>query len=224
MKILLVEDSHKIALAIKKGLEQEGFVIDLAFNGEQGLDLALDEEYSVVILDLMLPLMSGLDVCKNLRKEKVTTPILMLTAKAEINDKVVGLGFGADDYLTKPFDFEELVARVRALARRQKSFVKEELVADNLFLNLTTKEVKRGGKTILLSKKEFALLEFLMKNKGMVFSKEQLIARVWQFDANILPNTVEVYVGYLRNKVDKPFKKSKQLIKTVRGFGYKIDD
>ncbi len=222
MKILLVEDSHKIALSIKKGLEQENFVVDLAFDGERGLDLALNEKYDIVILDLMLPLMSGLEVCKYLRKEGHSTPILMLTAKVEVSDRVLGLNVGADDYLVKPFNFSELLARVRALSRREKNFISEELVVDNLVLNQVTKEVKRGKKVITLSKREFLLLEFLMKNKGKVFSKEQLVTYVWQYDADILSNTVEVYIGYLRNKIDKPFVKSKQLIETVRGFGYKI--
>ena len=223
MKILLVEDDHKISSSIKRGLEQESYAVDVAFNGEAGYDFALNEEYDVIILDIMLPLMDGLEVCKKLRSNKVTTPILMLTAKSQVSDKILGLDIGADDYLSKPFSFDELVARIRALSRRPKNSVNNVLEIDDLKLDQTRLGVERCGHQISLSKKEFALLEFLMKNQNRVLTKEQIISNVWNFDADILPNTVEVYIGYLRNKVDKPFKNKQKLIKTVRGFGYKIE-
>jgi len=223
MKILLVEDDHRISSTIRKGLEQEGFLVDVAFNGESGLDMALSNGFDVIVLDLMLPLMDGLEVCRNLRLKKNQTPVLMLTAKSEISDKVNGLNLGADDYLSKPFSFDELIARVRALGRRSRK-VKDKIISiKNLTLNKDTFEVKREDKIIELSKKEFLLLEHLMDNVGKTLSKEQIINKVWEFDTDILPNTVEVFVGYLRNKIDKPFKKYGLLIKTVRGFGYKID-
>ncbi len=223
MKILLVEDDHKISSSIRRGLEQESYAVDVAFNGEAGYDFALNEEYDVIILDIMLPLMDGLEVCKKLRSNKVTTPILMLTAKSQVSDKILGLDIGADDYLSKPFSFDELVARIRALSRRPKNSVNNVLEIDDLKLDQTRLGVERNGQQISLSKKEFALLEFLMKNQNRVLTKEQIISNVWNFDADILPNTVEVYIGYLRNKVDKPFKNKQKLIKTVRGFGYKIE-
>ncbi|MBP7700599.1 response regulator transcription factor [Candidatus Woesebacteria bacterium] len=224
MRILLVEDDHKISSVVKRGLEQESFAVDTAFNGEDGYDLGLSEEYDVIILDLMLPLMDGIEVCKKLRQEKISTPILMLTAKSQISDKVFGLNVGADDYLSKPFAFDELVARIRALSRRPKKSIDNVLIIDDLKLDQNRFYVSRNDNHINLSKKEFSLLEYLMKNKNRVLTKEQIISNVWNYDADILPNTVEVYIGYLRNKIDKPFKNKLKLIKTVRGFGYKIED
>lgn len=224
MKILLIEDDHRISSTVRKGLEQEGFSVDVAFNGESGLDMALSNGFDVVVLDLMLPLMDGLQVCKNLREQKNETPVLMLTAKSEVSDRVNGLIIGADDYLAKPFAFDELLARIKALGRRSRQVKNDIISIKDLFLNKTTFEVKRAGKTIDLSKKEFLLLQYLLENKNKVVSKEQIINKVWEFDNDILLNTVEVYIGYLRNKVDKPFKKSGLIIKTVRGFGYKITD
>lgn len=222
MKVLVVEDEHRIANSIKKGLLQESFVVDLAFDGESGLDLALGEEYDVIVLDLMLPKMDGMEVCKNLRQEGNHAPVLMLTAKGEIEDRVVGLNAGADDYLAKPFAFSELVARIRALSRRPKKTIGSVLELADLSLDTVNLKVTRGGKEIGLSKKEFILLEYMVRHKGKILSKDQITAHVWDYDADILPNTVEVYIGYLRNKIDKPFVK-KHLIKTVRGFGYKIE-
>jgi len=224
MKILVVEDDHKISSSIKRGLEQEAFAVDTAFNGEAGFDLAVSENYDVIILDIMLPLMDGIEVCKRLRKEKISTPVLMLTAKSQVSDKILGLNTGADDYLSKPFSFDELVARIRALSRRPKATVEKILEIADFKLNQNRFTVERDGQQITLSKKEFSLLEFLMKNKNQVFTKEQIISNVWNFDADILPNTVEVYIGYLRNKIDKPFKGKQDLLKTVRGFGYKISE
>lgn len=224
MKVLLVEDDHRISSIVRKGLEQEGFTVDVAFNGESGLEMALSNGFDVVVLDLMLPLMDGLEVCKNLRQQKNGTPVLMLTAKAEVSDKVNGLTIGADDYLAKPFAFDELLARIKALGRRSRKVQDEVVGIKDLLLNKKTFEVSRNGTIINLSKKEFLLLQYLLENKNQVLTKDKIINKVWEFDNDILPNTVEVYVGYLRNKIDKPFKKSGLIIKTVRGFGYKITD
>lgn len=217
MRILIVEDEHKIANSIKRGFEQETWAADLAYDGEKGYDLASSEDYDVIVLDLMLPKMDGMEICKKLRAEEKHTPILMLTARGEIADRVEGLDAGADDYLVKPFAFEELLARVKALSRRPKETRNEELKTKDLTLNTNTFEVKKEGKIIELSRKEFALLEYLMRNAGKVVSKENIIAHVWDYEADILPNTVEVFIGYLRDKIGK------DIIKTVRGFGYKIN-
>lgn len=225
MRILVVEDEHKIANSIKKGLEQESYAVDLAFDGEYGFDLVATEDYDVIILDLMLPKMDGMEICKKLRKEEnIHTPILMLTAKGQLDDKVNGLNAGADDYLVKPFAFVELLARIKALTRRPKQALDNVLSLKDLTLNTLTYEVKRGGKQVRLSKKEFALLEYLLRHKDKILTKEQIINHVWDYNADILPNTVEVYIGYLRKKIDRPFKKKKPLIQTVRGFGYKISE
>lgn len=222
MRILIVEDEHKIASALKRGLTQEGFSADTAFTGIDGYDLASTEDYDLIILDLMLPGMHGSEISQRLRKEDIHTPILMLTAKGMLEDKVTGLNSGADDYLTKPFAFEELLARIRALLRRPKNAIQNELSCEDLTLDTINFQVSRAGKEINLSRKEFALLEFLMRNKNKTLSKEQIISHVWDYDSNVLPNTVEQYVGYLREKVDKNFKSKKPLIKTIRGFGYRI--
>ncbi|QQS39138.1 response regulator transcription factor [Candidatus Woesebacteria bacterium] len=223
MKILIIEDEAKIANSLKKGLQQESYAVDIALDGLTGYDMAGSENYDVILLDLMLPGMDGMQVCSKLRKEKVNTPILMLTAKAEIDNKVEGLNLGADDYLSKPFAFEELLARIKALSRRPSQSTGLVLTANNLSLDTVTYKVKRNGKSIKLSKKEFALLNYLLRNKGAIVTKNQIIQNVWNFDADVLPNTVEVYVGYLRNKIDKKFPNMKPMIKTLRGFGYRID-
>jgi len=221
MRILAVEDDHKIAAAIKRGLAQENFAVDIEYDGENGLGAATTLPYDLIILDRMLPEMDGIELCKKLREQKIHTPIIMLTAKSNIAERVEGLNAGADDYLPKPFSFEELLARIRALLRRPKEAQSDELKVKDLTLNTLSYSVERAGKQIHLSSKEFALLEYMMRNAGRVLSKESMIEHVWDFDADILPNNVEVYVGYLRNKIDKPFKKP--LIHTVRGFGYKIE-
>lgn len=223
MKILLVEDEPHIAQNIKKGLEIKSYVVDVVHEGQEGLDFALAEDYDVIILDWMLPGMSGQKIAKELRKAGNSTPILMLTAKTTINSRVQGLDSGADDYLGKPFAFKELLARIRALSRRGQKPVQTDLLVGDLTLDPTNYQVKRAGQEIHLSKQEFALLEFLMRHPGQVFSKEDLLEKVWSFDSDILPNTVQVYIGYLRNKIDKPFPKLPALIQTVRGFGYKIE-
>lgn len=222
MRILVIEDEHKIANSIKKGLEQESFAVDVAYDGSDGFDLAVTEDYDAIILDLLLPKIDGVTICKKIREEKIQTPVLILTAKGELNDKVEGLNAGADDYLVKPFAFEELLARIRALTRRPKVSLDSVLIYDNLSLDTQNFQVKRGKTIINLSKKEFALLEYLLRHPETILSKEQIISHVWDYEADILPNTVEVYIGYLRNKIDKPFPNKKPLIQTIRGFGYKL--
>lgn len=222
MRVLVVEDEHKIANSIKKGLEQESYAVDVAYDGTAGYDLASSEEFDVIILDRLLPDLDGVALAKKLRSEKIHIPILMLTAKGQILDRVEGLDAGADDYLTKPFAFEELLARVRALARRPKDTLGAILTIDDLSLDTVTYSVRRGKTSLMLSSKEYALLEYLMRHSNRIVTKEQIIHHVWNYDANILPNTVEVYIGYLRNKVDKPFPNRPALLQTVRGFGYKI--
>lgn len=222
MKVLVVEDDTKIANSIKKGLEQEAIVVDQALDGAQGLDFALSEQYDVIILDLMLPELSGEEICKELRDAENSTPILMLTAKSTLKNKVEGLNIGADDYLIKPFEFEELVARVKALARRQTKEHIQELVVGPLTLDINQRRARVNKLEVALTKKEFTLLEYLMRNKDTVLTKDQLLENVWDFEADVLPNTVEVYIRYLREKIDKQF--DLNLIKTVRGFGYKISD
>ncbi|MCA9392022.1 response regulator transcription factor [candidate division WWE3 bacterium] len=223
MKILVVEDDEHIAKNLKKGLELKSHVVDVALDGEDGYDFAQSEDYDVIILDRMLPGMDGMEICKKLREDEIKTPILMLTAKTTVDDRVDGLNIGADDYLGKPFAFEELLARVNALARRPNETLQSVLKVDDLTLNPSTYEVKRGNTVLDLSKKEYSLLEFLIRNEGIVFTKEQLTERVWEFESDVLPNTAQVYIGYLRNKVDRAFPKKKELIQTVRGFGYKLE-
>ena len=221
MRILVVEDEHKIAQSIKQGLEQEKYAVGLAYTGNDGYDLASSEEFDLIILDRLLPEMDGVTICKKLREVKIHTPILMLTAKGQLEDKVAGLDAGADDYLVKPFAFEELLARIRALTRRPKTSIGSMLTVAGLTLDTKTYSVQRDGREITVSNKEFSLLEYLMRHPGQILTKDQIIAHVWNYEANVLPNTVEVYIGYLRNKIDKPFS-TKPLIHTIRGFGYKI--
>ena len=222
MRILVIEDEHKIAGAIKRGLEQERYAVDVEYDGDSGLGAALNESYDVMIIDRMLPgSLEGMDICRELRAKNIHTPIILLTAKDQIRDRVQGLNSGADDYLVKPFSFEELLARIRALLRRPAQSTGSTLQVKDLSLDTLNFDVRRDNKSIGLSAKEFALLEYMMRNSGQVLSKDNIIAHVWDFDADILPNTVEVYIGYLRNKIDKPFKKP-QLIHTMRGFGYRL--
>jgi len=222
MNILLVEDEHKIANAIKTGFRQETYACEVCYDGDSGLAAALGGEYDVIILDRMLPGMDGVEICKEIRAKGIQTPIIMLTAKGQIRDKVGGLNSGADDYMVKPFAFEELLARIRALLRRPQDNVGNVLQVEDLSLDTITFDVKRGETKIKLSQTEFALLEYLMRNYGRVLSKDNIITHVWDFDSDVLPNTVEAYVGYLRTKIDKPFASATPLIQTVRGFGYKL--
>ena len=224
MRILIVEDEHLIANSIKKGLEQERYAVDVAYDGELGFDLASTEDYDLIILDILLPKMDGITICKELRKNSIHTPIIMLTAKTQIKDKIEGLNAGADDYLIKPFSFKELLARIKALTRRSKKSLGDILKVADLSLDINTFEVKRKNKIIQLSNKEFSILEYLMRNANKILTKSQIINHVWNYNADVLPNTVEVNIKNLRIKIDKPFKNSKKLIITVRGFGYKIQN
>ncbi|MBP9817170.1 response regulator transcription factor [Candidatus Shapirobacteria bacterium] len=217
MRILVVEDEHRIANTIKKGLELEHYAVDVAYDGIEGYDLASSGDHDLIILDLMLPGKDGLKICAELRANKIQTPILILTAKGQTQDKVKGLNMGADDYLTKPFAFEELLARIKALSRRPKTAINQMIEVADLKINTTTYEVKNGNKIIELSKKEYALLECLARHANKILSKDQIMNQVWNYEADILPNTVEVYIKKLRNKLGE------KVIKTVRGFGYKLE-
>ncbi len=222
MKILVVEDEHLIANSLKKGLEQENYTVDLAFDGLKGFDLASTGEYDIILLDLMLPGLDGLSICQKLRACNNHTPILMLTAKSQLEDKIKGLNSGADDYLTKPFAFEELLARIRSLSRRPQKTNGFVLSVGDLYLDTLNFVVKRGDKEIQLSSKEYSLLEFFLRHLNQVVTKDQIIQYVWSYESDILPNTIEVYIRNLRKKIDLPFKDKPQLIKTIRGFGYKL--
>jgi len=224
MKILIIEDEHLIANSLKKGLEQEHYTVDTTFDGITGFDLASSGDYDLILLDLMLPGMDGMTICQKLRSDNNHVPILMLTAKSQIEDKINGLNCGADDYLTKPFAFEELLARVRALSRRPQKTNGKVLTVGKLSLNTSTFEVIRSGKNVQLSNKEYSLLECFLRHPNQILNKDQLIQHVWSYESDILPNTVEVYIRNLRQKIDLPFKKEVPLIKTIRGFGYKISD
>lgn len=220
MRILIVEDEVKLAQAMKRALELQKYAVDIVHDGEEGLDLAIGEKPDLIILDIMLPTMSGIEVCKELRTQNILIPVLMLTAKGQVTDKVTGLDVGADDYMVKPFSLEELFARIRALLRRPASSKKPILKIKDLTLDPKSLSVKRAGKAIQLSAKEFSLLEYLLRHANTVITKEQLVQHVWDYDADILPSTVEVHIKHLRDKIDVPF--SSPLIHTVRGFGYKI--
>jgi DNA-binding response OmpR family regulator len=221
MKVLLIEDDEKIAKNIKEYLKKEGFRVDLAKDGEEGFYLAQNNNYDVLIVDWMLPKMSGVEVIKKLREKDVLTPAIILTAKSDIEDKVEGLNV-ADDYLTKPFDFEELVARLKALFRRSKNIKENILKVGDLELNPDTKGVRRAGKNIELTAKQFELLKYLMINKGKIVSEEQIAQNLWEMDEEINSNVINVYISHLRKKIDKDF--DKKLIKTFRGMGFKISD
>ncbi|MDB5165542.1 MAG: two component transcriptional regulator [Candidatus Saccharibacteria bacterium] len=221
MRILIVEDEHKIANALKRALEQESYAVDVSYDGDDGYAMATTEPYDMAIIDRMLPgEHNGIDIVKAMREAKIHTPVLLLTALGSTSDKTKGLDSGADDYLVKPFALEELLARVRALVRRPTEVHGTTLQVGDLSLNTVDFSVKRADTDIQLTSKEFGLLEYLLRNQGRPISKDTIIAHVWDYDADILPNTVEVYVKYLRNKIDAPFKKP--LLHTVRGFGYKL--
>ena len=219
MRILIVEDEEKLARAIKRGLEQQSYAVDMSFDGDSGLSMASTEPYDLIILDRMLPgSVDGIGILKTLRKENIQTPVLFLTAKDKVLDKTEGLNAGADDYLAKPFAFVELLARVRALLRRPAASIESVLNYSDLSLDTVSKTATRADKQIELTVKEYALLDYFLRNPERVISKDEIVEHVWNFDAHVLPNTVEVYVGYLRTKFDKPFKE--HLIHTKRGFGY----
>ncbi len=223
MRILIVEDERKIARALGRALKNEKYAVDISHDGTDAYAMAGVIDYDLLILDRMIPGdYDGLSLTKKLREEGKKVPILLLTALGEIQDKTEGLDSGADDYLTKPFALDELLARVRALLRRPQTQAETILKIADLSLDLNTHEVFRNNQKIELTNKEFSLLEYLVRNAGRPVSKEQIIDHVWNYDSDILPNNIEVYISYLREKVDKPFEK--KLIKTVRGIGYKIDE
>lgn len=225
MRVLVIEDEYKIANALKKGLSAEGYAVDVVYNGDDGLASGMEASYDIVICDRMLPGgYDGIAIVKSMRADNVMTPVLMLTAKDAVADRVAGLDAGADDYLVKPFAFEELLARIRALIRNgQQKKDSPVLAYKELELNLITKQAKRSDISIVLSLKEFSLLDYLMRNPEVVLTKQQIIEHVWDYDADILENNVEAFIGMLRKKIDKPFK-GKSYIQTMRGFGYKLEE
>lgn len=222
MRVLIIEDEHKIAGALKKALGQESYAVDVCYDGDEGYAMATTEPYDIAIIDRMIPgEYDGLAIVKAMRDAKIHTPVIILTAMSSVRDRTKGLDTGADDYLVKPFALEELLARVRALLRRPAETHSNVLTVGDLTLDTVNFVVKRAGDDISLSSREFALLEYLMRNPGRPITKEVMISHVWDYDADILPNTVEVYIKYLRSKIDAPYKTD--LIHTVRGFGYKIE-
>ena len=223
MHILVVEDEQRLAFLLRRVLLEERHTIDLAHDGETGLNLALSDTYDAVILDVMLPVHDGFEVCRQMRAERVLSPVLMLTARGAVEDRVKGLNVGADDYLTKPFAMEEFLARVNALLRRRDRRFDEtpHLNVGDLTLNLVRHEASRAGRVIELTAKEFELLEYLMRHAGQVLTRTQITNAVWRYDLEALSNVVDIYIHYLRDKIDQGF--SQPLIKTVRGVGYKIE-
>jgi heavy metal response regulator len=221
MRILVIEDEKKIASFIKRGLKEEGHMVDVAYDGEEGYRLSGENDYDLILLDIMIPKRDGISLCRQLRDDGVTTPVLMLTAKDSVQDKVTGLDSGADDYLTKPFAFEELLARSRALMRK-RSPITTKLQIGDLVLDLISHRVTRAGKEIVLTMKEYALLEYLMRNAGSVVTRTMITEHVWDIDFDTSTNVIDVYINYLRNKIDSG--QEKKLIHTVRGRGYLLKD
>lgn len=218
MRILVVEDEAKVASFIRKALEEESYAVDVCSDGATGLDLGQSGAYDLIVLDIMLPGLTGLEVLKELRKTRIKAPILLLTALSKVDQKVKGLDAGADDYLTKPFAIDELLARVRALLRRGVGEAAGLLQVDDLVLNPSTREVTRGGQRIELTAKEYALLEYLMRNAGRVLTRPMIAEHVWNQDFDTFTNVIDVYMNYLRNKIDRG--RPRALIQTVRGSGY----
>ncbi|NOS80033.1 MAG: response regulator transcription factor [Nitrospira sp.] len=221
MRILVVEDDKRISNFVKRGLEAEGYLVDLAQDGEEGLQKGMTP-YDMIVLDLLLPGKNGYEICQALRQEQIQTPILILTAKDALQDKLRVFDYGADDYLTKPFAFEELLARIKALLRRKPSYKESaaELTIGDLTLNRDSREVRRGSKAISLTRKEFDFLELLMSNPDKVLSRVSILEQVWGYHYDTMTNVIDVYIGYLRKKIDGGAKQ--KLIQTVRDFGYKI--
>jgi len=220
MKILVIEDEGKVANFVKKGLEQSGFEVEIAADGEDGYEKFRMGDFDLVVLDLMLPKMSGWDLIPLLRKRKATIPILAVTAKAAVEDRVRGLNLGCDDYLIKPFSFAELLARIQAQLRRGTILGTTELRAADLVLDPLKRKVSRGGKNIDLSNKEFSLLEYLLRNKDQIVTRNMIVENVWDASFDNFTNVVDVYINYLRNKIDRGFEP--RLIQTVRGVGYTL--
>lgn len=222
MRILIVEDEVALADALAQILYKNKYIADTCYDGESGLDNALTDIYDVIILDIMLPRMNGLDVLKNMRLNKISTPVILLTAKDEVSDKVKGLDLGADDYLTKPFATDELLARIRSIYRRKEKIIVENILShDDVTLNLSTYELECNGNSVKLGLKEFSIMEFFLKNRGIVISKENLIEKIWGYESDAEYNNVEVYISFLRKKLAHI--KSGVSIKTVRGVGYRLE-
>jgi DNA-binding response OmpR family regulator len=222
MKLLVVEDERRLAGILKEGLGEAGYVVDVALNGVQGQALALAGEYDVILLDLMLPGRDGLDVCREIRRRQIDSAVLMLTAWDTLENKVRGLDCGADDYLTKPFEFPELLARVRSLLRRSTRSRSQALHVADLEIDVTTHEVRRAGEQIRLTAKEYALLEYLAYNAGRVLTRDQILAHVWPSDFDGFSNTVDVFIRYLRRKIDDAHEL--KLIQTIIGAGYTLKE
>jgi heavy metal response regulator len=222
MRILIAEDDRKVAGFLKKGLKEEQYAVDVCYDGEDALFQAQVNQYDLIIMDVMLPKKNGFSICKEIREEGNLTPILMLTARDQLEDKVKGLQEGADDYLTKPFAFEELLARIQALLRRTQDYKTKILKVGELELNPVSRKITREGKPITLTGKEYALLEYLMRNKGRVITQSMIIDHVWDMNYDGLSNVVNVYINHLREKIDKGF--SQKYIYTIRGVGYKVDE
>lgn len=220
MRILIVEDNPKMAAAVQKGLTANGFAADVSHTGFEAEEMANLEPYDLILLDLMLPDRDGIDVCRNLRRRKITTPIIMLTALSATEEKIDGLDAGADDYLTKPFEFDELLARIRAMLRRGEATESRVLRHDDLELDLYTRHATRAGEKVELSNKEFALLEYLMRNPHRVLSRTQIGEKVWDMNFEPSSNVIDVYVSSLRKKIDRDF--DRELIHTVKGAGYRF--
>jgi DNA-binding response OmpR family regulator len=222
MTILVVEDEIKIIRFIKKGLEMEHYTVEVAYDGEEALEKAGINSYDLIILDIMIPKVDGVSVCKKIRDDKVETPIIMLTAKDTVEDRIRGLDAGADDYLIKPFSFGELVARIRALLRREKTVKSTKLQVGDLTLNPATHEVFRGDEEIQLSSKEYRLLDYMMRRPGHVCTRTMIGEHIWGYNFTDDSNVIDVYISYLRRKIDSGFKT--KLIYTIRDVGYKIQD
>ena len=220
MHVLVVEDEPQIAHIVKRALEHDMHVVDVAYDGDEGLDLAQSSSFDVIVLDVLLPGKNGIEVCRKLRRDRIHTPVLMLTARDALEQRVEGLDAGADDYLTKPFAVAELQARVRALGRRKAPIEDETLEVGEVTISTSAHRVMRKGREIELSPKEFALLEFLMRHPGQVLTRDQILENVWGYDYSPVANVVDIYVHYLRRKIDNGF--SRKLIRTVRGVGYSI--
>lgn len=220
MKVLVIEDDKKIASLIRKGLQAQGFVVDVCLGGDEGYALATSRPYDALVLDIMLPGRDGLSILRNLRERKIPLPVLLLTARSELNERLEGLNLGADDYLTKPFFIEELIARLHAVTRRASGATQSILSVADLTMNLLTREVKRGGEPIALTPREFSLLEHLLRSPGRVLTRVEICERVWDYNFDPGTNLVEVYIQRLRKKVDgnAPVK----LIETIREVGYRI--
>ncbi len=220
MKVLIVEDEKKIASFIRKGLEAQGFMVEVALNGNDGFTLAMTRPYDAAILDIMLPGRDGLSILRNIRDRRSPLPVILLTARSELNERLEGLNLGADDYLTKPFHIEELIARLHAVTRRAAGTSQSILTVADLTMNLLTREVQRAGQRIELTTREFALLEHLMRSPGRVLTRIEICERVWDYNFDPGTNLVDVYIQRLRRKVDDGF--GEKLIETIRGVGYRI--